>query len=315
MQVRWTNLVMLSALPACPAAVAPFVASWHWTLDLLACFPVQAGAWLLLCGSVLLAARQPRRGLALLAAAALAASSCVPAWWRSPPAGDPQGPTVRVLSLNLLRGNEASLARALAVVAQHDPDVLFCSEVTPGWLAGLDRALPHLPHRCVQADAGYFGVALFSRWPLRDAAVLPLGFHWAPAVRAVVTTPGGALGVLGVHTPRPGDGRRCAERDAALAALPAVLAPLPPLRVVMGDCNATPWNHAFVAMLATTGLRQASDGGHWPTWSSTLPWPLRVPIDHVLVGDGLGVAAFGVGEDFGSDHLPVAATVRLPRPQ
>ena len=44
-----------------------------------------------------------------------------------------------------------------------------------------------------------------------------------------------------------------------------------------------------------------------------LPWPLRVPIDHVLVSSELGVASYAVGRDFGSDHLPLFATLRLPR--
>lgn len=305
--------MLLLALPACPVAVAPYVAHWHWSLDLLACFPVQALGWLLLAAAALVAARRARAALPLLACAAAAAATVVPTWLHARPAGAPDGAIVRVLALNLLRSNEGALARALAEVAAHDPDVLFCSEVTPGWLAGLAPALPQLPYRCVRADPGYFGVALFSRWPLAESAVIPLGYAWAPAVRAVVTTPTGALGVLGVHTPRPGDGPRCAERDRALAAVPATLASLPPQHVVLGDCNATPWNAAFRSLLAATGLREARGGGWLPTWPSMLPWPLRIPIDHVLVGEGIGVAGCDVGGDFGSDHLPLSATLRLPR--
>ncbi|MFY9341149.1 MAG: endonuclease/exonuclease/phosphatase family protein [Planctomycetota bacterium] len=313
MQLRWSNLVLLSALPACPSALAPFVAHWHWSLDLLACFPVQAMAWLLLTSALLFAARRPKPAAALLALAVAAAVPVLPVFWHSPPAAIVAGParTVRVLSLNLLRENHARAADALAVIREHDPDVLFCSELTPAWLAALSNALPQFPHRSVRTDPGWFGIALFSRWPVR-AEVIPLGFEWAPAVRASVATPHGELGVLGVHTPRPGNGRRCAERDEALAAIPEALTPLPGARLVLGDCNATPWNAGFRDLLAATGLVPANDGWQ-PTWTTTLPWPLRIPIDHVLVGGGVGVLSCRVGESFGSDHLPLSATLQLPR--
>lgn len=313
MRIRWPELVLLAGLPALPFAVAPLVGRWHWTLDLMACFAVQAMGWLGLCAALLAAARRWRAALALAAGAAVAASVVLPDWLRAPPPGPADAVPMRVLALNLLRGSEANAGRALAVVAAADPDLLFCSEVTPAWHAAIADGLPQLPHRCVQTDDGYFGVALFSRWPLR-AEVLPLPFAWAPAVRAVVATPAGDVGVLGVHAPRPGGRQRCLERDQALASIPAALAPLPPRRVVLGDGNATPWNAAFRALLEATDLRSAADGGWRPTWTTALPWPLRVPIDHVLVGGGIGIAACEVGADFGSDHLPVFAALRVPRP-
>lgn len=308
--MRLRRLILLAGLPALPVAAAPWFASSHWFVDLLACFPVQAGAWCL--GAAVLALLCGGRAsfLLLFAGAASAAAATAPAWLRAPDAAPADAPAVRVLALNLLRGNEAAAKDALAAIAASDPDVLFCSEVTPEWWAQLATGLPQLPHRRAQPDPGYFGVALFSRWPLRDDVVLPLPFAWAPAARAVVVTPHGDLGVLGVHTPRPGTRDQCEARDEALAAFDEALAPLPRRRVVLGDHNATPWNAAFRAMLAATSLRQASDGGWRPTWPSELPRALRIPIDHVLVGGALAVADCAVGDAFGSDHLPVAARLR-----
>ncbi|MCA8954301.1 MAG: endonuclease/exonuclease/phosphatase family protein, partial [Planctomycetes bacterium] len=144
-----------------------------------------------------------------------------------------------------------------------------------------------------------------SRLPLA-AAPIALGYAWAPALRGVVETAAGPVGVLGVHPPRPGTGARCHERDTALAAIPAVVADMPERRIVLGDFNATPWNAAFRALLANTGLRHANGTGFHPTWHTKLPWPLRIPIDHVMV-DGLGVVATEVGASFGSDHAPLLA--------
>ena len=93
---------------------------------------------------------------------------------------------------------------------------------------------------------------------------------------------------------------------------PAALRPLPPAQLVLGDCNATPWNHTFVQLLASTGLQLATVGGWRATWTTSLPWPLRIPIDHILCSPGIGVAATRLGPDLGSDHLPVIADLLVP---
>lgn len=312
MRVRPTNLLILATLPAFGLALAPFVPVRHWLVDLPACFPVQAGAFLLLSALLLLLGRRYRWALACLAGTLVAALAVVPGWFAARRAFRQEGHPLRVLSLNLLRDNEVSAPQALAVVRQHAPAVVFCAEVTTGWLTALRAGLPDYPHRIDRADEGYFGVALFSKLPLRDAAVIPLAFDWAPTIRAVVVTPIGEVGVLGVHPPRPGMGNRCEQRDAALAAIPGALAPLPELRVVLGDCNATPWNGAFRELLATAGLVDAGGETFRPTWTTDWPWWLRVPIDHVLVGAGIGVAAVSAEPLFGSDHAPLFADLRLP---
>jgi len=311
--MRWRRVFLLLGLFAAPVALAPHLASPHWTLDLLACFPAQAGAWCLLFAVLTLLCGGRASFVLLLGFALAAVAALAPAWLRAPARGADGDPTVRVLALNLLRGNEVAAAAALATIQASDPDVLFCSEVTAEWLACLEPALAHLPHRRARPDPGYFGVALFSRWPLASADVWPLPFDWTPAIRATVTTPHGPLGVLGVHPPRPGLRDACEARDLGLAAVADALTPLPARRVVLGDYNATPWNSGFRAMLAATGLRRADNGNWQPTWPSKLPWFLRIPIDHVLVSDGVAVADCAVGASFGSDHLPVAATLRLAR--
>ena len=72
--------------------------------------------------------------------------------------------------------------------------------------------------------------------------------------------------------------------------------------------SATRWCGAFAQMQAAAGLRDSSDGmGYQGTWPTMLPCFLRIPIDQVLVGGGIGVRDRRVGMDIGSDHLPVLA--------
>jgi endonuclease/exonuclease/phosphatase (EEP) superfamily protein YafD len=268
--------------------------------------------WLSLCGSVLLAARRVRSGLLCLLLAAMPAAAVVPGWLVDHGPAE-HGTSLRVLSLNLLYNN-TQVAAALEEVSRTNPDVVFCSEFTPAWLAGLSAGLTAFPHRCLHGEPGCFGVALFSKFPLHEAAVVPVGFDWSPAIRAVVETAGGPVGLLGVHTPRPGSRRRCEQRNTALAALPAVVAKLPRPHIVLGDFNSTPWNPSFRAMLDATKLVALSPSDFLPTWPSKVPWPLRIPIDHVLASNGVGLEHAEVGAAFGSDHLPLFAVLRVARP-
>ncbi|MCA8975590.1 MAG: endonuclease/exonuclease/phosphatase family protein [Planctomycetes bacterium] len=308
--LRLSNLVALATAPAFAAAIAPHLPALHWILDLPASFAVQAGAVLLLGMLALLLARRWRLAALWSLGLCSALIAVVPGWLQTPRLGDGGDRPVTLMTMNLARDNEGNADRASAEIRRVDPDLLFLSELTPAWLAALEPSLTAYPHRTVLADPGWFGLGLFSRLPLAQAEVIPLSVDWAPAIRATITTAAGALGVLGIHTPRPGGGRRCAERDAALAAVAAAIAPLPERRLVCGDFNSTPWNRAFPAMLAATGLLHASHGHH-PTWPQQWPWPLRVPIDHLLVSRGVGVERVEVGADFGSDHAPLIAELRL----
>ncbi|MCC7397031.1 MAG: endonuclease/exonuclease/phosphatase family protein [Planctomycetes bacterium] len=309
------NLTALGGLAAlllsAPVALSPWLARTHWVGDLLANLVAQALCGLLLALLLLAAVRRLRAAALAAAFAAVAASHVLPTWWCATPAATTSPPALRLLTLNLLREND-DYAAALAAIHDAAPDVIFCSEVTPAWLTQLEAALAGgYPHRVHRADPGWFGVALYSRLPLEAATVLPLAFEWAPAIRATVRAPGGPVGVLGVHTPRPGNARRNHERDLALAAIPAALSPLPRHHVVLGDFNASPWTPAMVDLLAATGLRRISASPLGTTWPAKLPAPLRIAIDHVLASANLFATTITIGQGFGSDHLPLAAHVGI----
>lgn len=312
MRARPANILTLLSLPAMAAAVAPWLAGAHWTIDLLACFATQAFVCLLALAALLAATKNFRLAGVVATGSLSAGVACALAISDGAIAAasrDGAQPSLRVMSANLLFGNEAGAGHLLRTLREHDPDVLFFSEVTSAWLAALDAPLRDYPFRCSRTGEGPFGVALLSRLPLQQAEVLPMGYAWAPAIRAIVQTANGPVGLLGVHPPRPGGAERNAERDRALAALPALLTALPPRRVVLGDCNATPFNPSFRAMLSATGLRNAA-GNRWlPTWPQQLVWPLRIPIDHVLIDAAVRVQSIEVGPSFGSDHAPLFAAL------
>ena len=315
-KLDWTNVVAVIAAPSAAVAVAPHVGFLHWSIDLLGCFVVQAMTALLLAAAILAAGRRWAPAAISLAFAAAAFAAILPTHppGDSSPQSGESSPGIQVASLNLLKSNDQGHALALEVIRKADPDLLWLTEYTPDWQGCLRGALAHLPHRLERPDLGSFGAALFSRYPLEEAQFYPGGHMWSPYGRAIAVTPHGSIGVLGVHPPPPQPNRiGVQERDAGLAAIAPLLADLPTRRIVLGDFNATPWNDAFVRMRRAAGLSLGSAASWLPSWPAPLPALLRIPIDHVLVGGDLLVAAPRLGSSFGSDHLPLVATVQIGR--
>lgn len=314
--IRASNIVAKLTSVGFPFAIAGLLPARHWIVDLPACFPVQGGA-LLLVGAIGLAIA--RRwwlgaiwGLGAVAALVVIAPGQIrcAAERLSADEGAPSAGRLTAMALNLQRGAHRHADRAVRLLETDTPDLLFVSELTPGWHRGMATVLGRYPHRHEQVDPGYYGLALYSRYPI-TATTVPLGVDWAPAMRATVRTPWGEVGLLGIHPPRPGRRHRNGNRDAALAAIPDRLEGLPARRLVLGDFNATPWNGAFSDLLGATELRHGNGLGFAPSWPTSLPWPFRVPIDHVLVGGPLVVEEVAIGDSFGSDHAPLFVRVRL----
>jgi endonuclease/exonuclease/phosphatase (EEP) superfamily protein YafD len=94
-------------------------------------------------------------------------------------------------------------------------------------------------------------------------------------------------------------------REAANLAL--FLETQPTDLILMGDLNGAPWGRVQRAFRAKTVL---DNHAGWDfTWPSPLPWPLRLPLDHVLARGHLVVTEFDAGPEIDSDHFPVIAEI------
>jgi endonuclease/exonuclease/phosphatase (EEP) superfamily protein YafD len=206
----------------------------------------------------------------------------------------------------------------LDYVARRDPDLLVLSEYTPRWGRALAEALDHrYPYALVLPRQGAWGMALYSRHPLREAAVVDLDGGEAVNIRAVVELPRGALEVWGLHLASPTAPDRAALRSRQLAELArqlAVPAPAGMPRIVAGDFNTTAFSPLFRDLLRSSGLRDARRPFGlqvtWPAW----PVPLWIAIDQVLAGDGVTVHRLDSGPPIGSDHFPVEVVFSLAKP-
>ncbi|WP_435818812.1 endonuclease/exonuclease/phosphatase family protein [Kitasatospora cineracea] len=156
------------------------------------------------------------------------------------------------------------------------------------------------------------GVGLWSRYPLEEVEPVEI-MPWTRALRATVRTPQGPVAVYAAHLAsvrvQPAAGFTTARRDEAAARLAgAVRAERLPRVVVLGDFNGSVGDSALGVLTGPLRSAQEEAGdGFGFTWPASFP---VVRIDQVLVR-GVAPRAAWTLPGTGSDHLPVAAALRL----
>ncbi|WP_435204483.1 endonuclease/exonuclease/phosphatase family protein [Micromonospora sp. bgisy143] len=231
------------------------------------------------------------------------------------------GPTIRLLTANLLAGS-ADASALVELVRRHRVDVLTVQEFTPDAQAALDRlGLDRLlPHRQLNAQDGTPGSGLYSRWPISDVGIRHNrgqgGWGFTQAY-GTVTVPGGPpVRVESAHPSAPSALDQVDAWRTDLTAQPPAT-PDGELRILAGDFNAT-LDHGPLRALLRTGYVDAADAtgkgltGTWGPYDGDLIPP--VTIDHVLADRRIAVDKVQVLPLPKSDHRPVLTTLRLPTP-
>ncbi|MEV5411696.1 endonuclease/exonuclease/phosphatase family protein [Thermopolyspora sp. NPDC052614] len=265
-------------------------------------------------GALLLAVLSRRRGV-LAVAVATTAAFAVGVLPRVAPSAQAaaDGPTLRVLSTNLLFGH-ADADAVVELVRRLRPDVVSTQELTPSAVLELDDAgLKELmPYRILQDEYSARGSGLYARYPLTEIPGLfrVIG-HNMPA--ASMTLPGGAqVQIVDVHT-YPPLGRQVTAWTDGLRNLPSAMSS-GPYRVLVGDFNAS-LDHGELRKVVERGYVDAGDvtgKGLIPTWPANKRVPPLITIDHVLADQRLAVTSYEVHTLPRTDHRAIFAELRLP---
>lgn len=226
------------------------------------------------------------------------------------------GTSFRLVSINL-HHRHARLGAVKDLILTERPDILLLTEYLPEHVAELQEMGDLFPFS-KQADRdGSHEVLLLSRYVLRDAV-----FHrplraapFFPVLNASICpateVDTGCFTLIATHAARPmtGDDK---WQKAGLSLAAELSAQAGGGRVVMaGDLNTTPWSARFSALTEIGGLRDSALGrGLQSSWLARSVL-LGLPIDHILVGEGIAVTARRTGDYVGSDHFPVIADLAV----
>ena len=321
----WSLLLWALAGALAPCQAIIWYAPETPRLAILEQFALQLGGVALLSALLALVLRRWARVVLLVALTATLSWPIFSHRGEAAVVADPA--RLKVVSVNLWH-SAAGHDKTIETLLASDADIIGLVEATTAWRPALAPLYAKYPHRidCFEIDR-QCQTMLLSRWPI----VKPIaGRVWkaTPIVAGgELRWNGRSITVLATHWFRPlarSDASPWGADDLARSAylaegLPAsrqagqaglfakFLNRQPRDLIVMGDLNSAPWSRVQRAFRAKTGLDNRA--GWDATWPSFLPWPLRLPIDHVLARGHLVVTKFAAGPRTESDHLPVIAEI------
>ncbi|GAB2741078.1 endonuclease/exonuclease/phosphatase family protein [Streptomyces bullii] len=214
--------------------------------------------------------------------------------------------TVATHNVNADNADPSGTARD---VAASGADVLALEELRASAVPAYEKALASTyRYHSVQGTVG-----LWSKYPLSDVRAVDIKLGWTRAMRATVTTPDGQIAVYVAHLPsvrvKMEAGFTARQRDKSADALGEAIADEQLAKVVLlGDLNGTMNDRALNAVTSQMRSTQGAAGnGFGFSWPATFP---MARIDQILVR-GIEPESSWTLPQTGSDHLPVAARVKV----
>ena len=170
--------------------------------------------------------------------------------------------------------------------------------------------LGDFPYRVTCPHRSACDLLIASSQPIEDLGEAVSGlFSVAFARLDLAGTP---VDLMGVHLTRPIPLGHVERQMAQIDAIAEVLQARPETAlVVAGDFNAVPWGRVMRHFVDVTGLALSRSLGLEGSWPSPLPWPLRLPIDHLLTNGTVAPVSRRQIHVPGSDHRAVVVDIAI----
>ncbi|MFM1919243.1 MAG: hypothetical protein RLZZ303_877 [Candidatus Hydrogenedentota bacterium] len=221
---------------------------------------------------------------------------------------------LRVMLANVFTGNDQH-ALVVEAIREEQPDILCIQELDDRLIAGLEPVTRDYPYAHMDSRPDNFGIGLWSKHPFNWVETRDLGDATVPAILAKINIEETTLALLNIHTLPPIMGDYADTRNQQLDAIAGIVEELGRPFLLIGDLNITMWSPHYRRMMRDSGLLNARVGfALAPTWPVAGPRiPAFAPIDHILTCPEISVLDFRRGPYTGSDHFPIAATLRIPK--
>ncbi|MER6352865.1 endonuclease/exonuclease/phosphatase family protein [Streptomyces sp. NPDC001634] len=197
-------------------------------------------------------------------------------------------------------------------VAASGADVLALEELKASAVPVYEQALASTyKYHSVQGTVG-----LWSKYPLGGVSAVDIKLGWTRAMRATVNTPNGEVAFYVAHMPsvrvKLAAGFTARQRDTSADALGEAIAGEKLSRVILlGDLNGTMNDRSLNAVTSQMRSTQGAAGsGFGFSWPASFP---MARIDQIMVRGVEPVSSWTLPRT-GSDHLPVAARVKVTTP-
>lgn len=213
---------------------------------------------------------------------------------------------VVVLSANVQRDNR-DFSKVMQLVHKTNPDVIVLEEVTEEWMRELTSLKKSYPYQLIAARNDFFGMALFSKYPLKKQNVKKFNNTESPTLVSDIEVDGKDITIIGIHPVPPFSKWNTELRNDNLEKLSQFINRQQNPVIVVGDMNATIFSYPYRKFVKDTTLANCADGfGYRSTWyhKPYIP-PFGLQIDQCFYQAPIKVLDSYVGDDIGSDHKPI----------
>jgi len=218
--------------------------------------------------------------------------------------------SLKILHSNVLTSNrEFELFSRL--LEKENPTVVVLQEVNKAWVEGLANSLTAYKYRIEQPQNDNFGIAIYSKLPFIKSNIISLGDLGLASLEVSFSVEGQDVTLIATHPIPPISNLYHSARNNQLIDSAKRIVKLPGAKILVGDLNVSMWSGDYLAVETISGLNNARQGfGILPTWPTYMPF-LMIPIDHILISKHFVINDFKVGDNIGSDHLPLITELAL----
>ncbi len=252
----WLGWFIVGILAA--TTVGGFLGSLWWVFDLASHFRWQ---YLLASAAVLVVAlllRQMAVAAALTLLLIVNLCLILPFYYPRSQASERQA-ELRLMMLNVQSSNR-EFARARDVIHDESPDVLFVLEFNDQWSQGLEEIEAEYRFAARVPRPHNFGIAVYSRLPLRNTLTIEIGEQRLPALLTSVEAKGRLLTLFGAHVLPPVSRRAAEQRNLQLRDIAGRIRSLNGPVALLGDLNCTSWSPHLRRVATDAGLVDSRQG-------------------------------------------------------
>ncbi len=186
------------------------------------------------------------------------------------------------------------------------PDIAVVQEVNSDWLEKIKAIKKEYAYNLEYPRDDNFGIAIYSKYPFNSSNIEFWTLYDIPVLSINIKN----MQLYCVHTLPPTSRQYFSIRNEMLKNIAAKFNNKQSI-IIAGDFNTTRFSHAYKTAIEKTGALdvQSAQKNLSGTWSTKFPALFRISLDHILISSGLSAKDFKIGKNFGSDHLPIYATI------
>ncbi len=219
--------------------------------------------------------------------------------------------SITVMLSNVFTANQQH-QRLIDTINHKEPDVIVLEEINQRWVNALQVLNENYPYQQVIPEEDNFGIGVYSKYPLDYIQILDFTGNGIASISASVVTDHTTISLIATHPLPPMSDTAARQQTMHFNKLVSHIVSATGPIMVVGDLNTTLWSSRYKKLIREANLDNARQGvGVLPSWSleGYLGLFFKLPLDHILISNGLAVSHFEILQDVGSDHLPVLAKI------